>query len=92
MNMYDEYAQQEYGTHQEVWFQFYYKYSTTGITGLDDTQTAVYNTPNKLFNAFEISSITGGCDATNLKNSNTCVGGANDGVAEETWSENVQSG
>jgi hypothetical protein len=95
MNMYDEYAQQEYGTHQELWFQFHYKYvhqqnTVGGEVGED--QTAVYNYPNKLFNAFEVVSVTGGCDNTNLMNSNRCNGGAGDGVGEENWSENVQSG
>jgi hypothetical protein len=95
MNMYDEYAQQEYGTHQELWFQFHYKYvhqqnTVGGEVGED--QTAVYNYPNKLFNAFEVVSVGGGCDITNLMNGNRCNGGAGDGVGEENWSENVQSG
>jgi len=91
MNMYDEYMQQEYGTHQEIWFQFYYKYVVTqGET--DEANTFVYNYPNKLFNAFEIVSILGTCDATNLFNKNQCLGASDDTLSEESWSENVQSG
>ena len=109
MNMYDEYAQQEFGTHQELWFQFYYKYQWTSsvgdtvapVTGSTSTAefhsdaTLVYNYPNKLFNAFEIVSIAGSCDTTNLHawNKNQCTGGdAADSRSHETWSENVQSG
>jgi hypothetical protein len=95
MNMYDEYAQQEYGTHQEIWFQFYYKYkhSVNSVGGdMDEADTGVYNYPNKLFNAFEIIDIIGDCDYTNVFKDNVCNGGAGDGVSEENWSENVQSG
>merc|ERR1711887_31271 len=95
MNMYDEYAQQEYGTHQEIWFQFYYKYKHDLLPGggdIDETQTGVYNYPNKLFNAFEVVSVTGSCDYTNVFKDNVCNGGAGDGVSEDNWSENIQSG
>jgi hypothetical protein len=100
MNMYDEYAQQEFGTHQELWFQFYYKYQWTSsvqgsTTEFHSDSTDVYNYPNKLFNAFEIVSIAGSCDTTNLQawNKNRCTGGdTTDSRVHETWSENVQSG
>jgi hypothetical protein len=100
MNMYDEYAQQEFGTHQELWFQFYYKYQWTSSVQGDAAEfhsdsTDVYNYPNKLFNAFEIVSIAGSCDTTNLQawNKNRCTGGdTTDSRVHETWSENVQSG
>lgn len=110
MNMYDEYAQQEFGTHQELWFQFYYKYQWTSsvgdtvdpVTGSTSTTefasgaTKMYNYPNKLFNAFEIMSITGSCDTTNVASwgKNQCTGGtaALAARSHETWSENVQSG
>lgn len=96
MNMYDEYAQQEYGTHQELWFQFYYKYGHTGNSHVaDDSHTGIYNYPNKLFNSFEVLTITGSCSAgsgNGVYNGNQCTGGANDNISEENWSENVQSG
>lgn len=100
MNMYDEHAQQEYGTHQEIWFQFYYKYEHTehdpaqpdsnkGM--LDEQDTAVYNYPNKLFNAFEITTIVGKCNYENVFKKNKCNGGSEDGVSEENWANNVQN-
>jgi hypothetical protein len=91
MNMYDEYAQQEYGTHQELWFQFYYKYEG-GSGDLVHTETGLYNFPNKLFNAFEITSASGSCNTSGVYNANKCNGGDSATSAEETWSENVQSG
>jgi hypothetical protein len=97
MNMYDEHAQQEYGTHQEIWFQFYYKYphtindSARDLGTMSEDITAIYNYPNKLFNAFEIETITASCDNTNVFTKNKCFGGANDGVSEEAWSNNVQN-
>ena len=97
MNMYDEYAQQEYGTHQELWFQFYYKYQHTendskvNAGKLDEEDTAIYNYPNKLFNAFEVVSVTGKCSTDNLFKKNKCNGGKDDGVSEENWANNVQN-
>lgn len=62
MNTYDEYAQQEYGTHQEFWFQFNYYYDFTALTpsttlnnlcdGHEDFDC--YQAPNHLFNSFEV--------------------------------------
>ena len=58
MNTYDEYAQQEYGTHQEFWFQFnyYYVYGGSGLNNLctDYEDFDCYQSPNHLFNAFEV--------------------------------------
>ena len=84
--MYDEYAQNEYGTVQEIWFQFYYKYTWTTGTDLDAADTGIYNYPNKLFNAFEVKSVTATC-ASNAS-SNTCVGGQATAASEENWDEN----
>jgi len=59
MNTYDEYAQQEYGTHQEFWFQFnyYYAYSTPLQNKCDNYEDFdCYQAPNMLFNAFEVRS------------------------------------
>ena len=75
MNTYDEYAQQEYGTHQEFWFQFFYHFegnesvNKVTYTGADHTP---YNFPNILFNAFEVSSVTFECNTSNLMNGNSC--------------------
>lgn len=97
MNMYDEHAQQEYGTHQEIWFQFYYKYQHTtndskvNADKLDEEKTAVYNYPNKLFNAFEVTSVTGKCNYSNVFKKNKCNGGKGDGISEENWANNVQN-
>lgn len=96
MNMYDEYAQQEFGTHQEIWFQFCYMFEHDINDISDDANqvnTGVYNYPNKLFNAFEVVSASGSCDGTNVMTYNRCNGGdVGNTVDEETWSENVQSG
>jgi len=104
MNAYDEYAQQEYGTHQEHWFQFYYKFrngddsngsSNAGAAGdLDDTNLYIYNYPNKLFNAFEVKSITIACDAPGVNNNltkNQCTFGDGNTRAHEHWT-NPQNG
>ena len=61
MNTYDEYAQQEYGTHQEFWFQFNYYYLYTGNNVLENKcdnyeDFDCYQAPNMLFNAFEVRS------------------------------------
>jgi len=98
MNTYDEYAQQEYGTLQEVWFQFYYKYqqTTNNIGGeVDDDDTGVYNYPNKLFNAFEVVSVTASCESSGSSNNlgpNVCNAGGLVARSEEFWHENIQSG
>lgn len=97
MNTYDEYAQQEYGTLQEIWFQFYYKYqqTTNNIGGeVDDDDTGVYNYPNKLFNAFEVTSVTATCQSTGSNNlgPNVCNAGGQTARSEENWHENIQSG
>jgi hypothetical protein len=91
MNTYDEYAQQEYGTHQEFWFQFNYYYDLTGTletdcTGYEDFDC--YQAPNHLFNAFEISEITLQCNAVNLDshNGNQCDKGSTVDKSVETWS------
>jgi len=90
MNTYDEYAQQEYGTHQEFWFQFNYYYVFNPVLenlcdGHEDFDC--YQAPNHLFNAFEVSSVEIECNTNNLlaHNGNKC---ANTGTAEsvETWS------
>ena len=59
MNTYDEYAQQEYGTHQEFWFQFEYYYPVASPnpainTLCDRNNYGCYQSPNMLFNAFEV--------------------------------------
>ena len=41
MNSYDEHAQLEYGTTQEIWFQFWYHYVITFDTDLGNDATAV---------------------------------------------------
>jgi len=91
MNTYDEYAQQEYGTHQEFWFQFNYYYALTGTletdcTGYEDFDC--YQAPNHLFNAFEISTVTLECNADNLDshNGNKCDKGSSEDYSVETWS------
>lgn len=88
MNMYDEYAQREYGTHQELWFQFYYKYNHGETTNKATGQAAyIYNWPNMLFNAFEIVSIVGLCEegaANYVYNSNLCTS-VTPTLAKETW-------
>jgi hypothetical protein len=55
MNTYDEYAQQEYGTHQEFWFQFEYYYVPDPVlnTLCERNNYGCYQSPNMLFNAFE---------------------------------------
>ena len=88
MNMYDEYAQREYGTHQELWFQFYYKYNHGETTNKATGKAAyIYNWPNMLFNAFEIVSIVGLCEegsANYVYNSNLCTS-VTPTLAKETW-------
>lgn len=90
MNTYDEYAQQEYGTHQEFWFQFNYYYVFSPVLknlcdGHEDFDC--YQAPNHLFNAFEVSSVDLYCNTDNLlaHNGNKC---AKTGTAKsvETWS------
>jgi len=96
MNTYDEFAQQEFGTHQEFWFQFYYHFeiSVAGggrdseVDGFDPAITVVdvdtiasgrtpdyiYNFPNILFNAFELTHVSFTCnhDADLNFNTNRC--------------------
>lgn len=86
MHMYDEYAQNEYGTVQEIWFQFYYKYQWSTGTNLADEDTGIYNYPNKLFNAFEVVSVAGTCAGNT--SSNQCTGGQATARTEENWDEN----
>jgi hypothetical protein len=90
MNTYDEYAQQEYGTHQEFWFQFNYYYVFNPVLenlcdGHEDFDC--YQAPNHLFNAFEVTSVAIECNTNNLlaHNGNQC---AHNGTASsvETWS------
>jgi hypothetical protein len=86
MHMYDEHAQNEYGTVQEIWFQFYYKFAWVDYNSqVGSDVTGVYNYPNKLFNAFEVVSVAGSC-STNTS-PNKCNGGVGD-ASEENWSEN----
>jgi len=79
MNTYDEAAQQEFGTHQEFWFQFFYNFElgsrgskTTPAISASTTSFEHFNYPNILFNAFEVTSVTFECGNTNLYNSNLC--------------------
>ena len=89
MNTYDEYAQQEYGTHQEFWFQFNYYYDSLSLSNLceDHEDFDCYQAPNHLFNAFEVTSVVIECNTNNLlaHNGNQC---AHNGTASsvETWS------
>lgn len=87
MNSYDEYAQQEYGTHQEFWFTFQYYYAPDPVfknlcDGHEDYDC--YQAPNHLFNAFEIEAIDATCDESNLKG-NMCTLSGED-QSSETWS------
>ena len=79
MNTYDEAAQQEFGTHQEFWFQFFYNFELTSrgtktnpAISASTTSFEHFNYPNILFNAFEVTSVTFECGNTNLYNSNLC--------------------
>lgn len=83
MNTYDEYAQQEYGTMQEIWFQFCYLFHETN-TDYEDTVTGMYNYPNKLFNAFETVSVHMECTES-TPNGNKCDDTVSDGTSEESW-------
>jgi len=87
MNTYDEYAQQEYGTHQEFWFQFQYYYEPDPVfknlcDGHEDYDC--YQAPNHLFNAFEVTSVVPTCSETNLKGNKCTVSGS--AKSTETWS------
>jgi len=82
MNTYDERGQQEFGTHQEFWFQFFYHFEvadrTNGASGppvIDSSVTSYthYNYPNLLFNSFEVSSVAFECGTDNVYNSNACA-------------------
>nr|CCG00918.1 oikosin 10 [Oikopleura dioica] len=91
MNTYDEYAQQEYGTHQEFWFQFnyYYAYSTPLQNKCDNYEDFdCYQAPNMLFNAFEVSSIELQCNTDDLyaHNGNKCTKTGTLAKSVETWS------
>lgn len=79
MNTYDEHAQQEFGTHQEFWFQFYYHFELDSansnprtIAVPTDVTSVPYNYPNILFNAFELLTVKFSCDTTNVYNNNVC--------------------
>lgn len=96
MNTYDEYAQQEYGTHQEFWFQFNYYYDFTALTpsttlnnlcdGHEDFDC--YQAPNHLFNSFEVTSVDIACNTNNLlaHNGNKCAKTGTLSKSVETWS------
>jgi len=85
MNTYDEHAQQEFGTHQEFWFQFYYHFELTNDdsnprtikvgtnTSTDDVTKVPYNYPNILFNSFELTGVTYACNTDNVYNNNKCT-------------------
>lgn len=94
MNSYDEYAQQEFGTHQEFWFQFEYVMTATDDsifancdTDLHDMGIACNQAPNMLFNSFEVTSVTPACGTTNLFNGNLCaaVSGTTRTKSNEIW-------
>ena len=74
-NTYDEYHQQEYGTHQEFWFQFFYHFegnqnsNKVTLSGVNHTP---YNFPNVLFNAFEVESVEFLCNTNLSINGNSC--------------------
>ena len=79
MNTYDERAQNEYGTYQEFWFQFHYHFeidittATGNLIAVDGNGSVKpYNFPNILFNAFEVTTVTFTCDASDLNNANQC--------------------
>lgn len=87
MNSYDEYAQQEYGTHQEFWFTFQYYYDPNPdfknlCDGHEDYDC--YQAPNHLFNAFEVTSVNAECSENNLKGNKCTHSGSS--KSTETWS------
>jgi len=91
MNTYDEYAQQEYGTHQEFWFQFnyYYVYNPALENKCDNYEDFdCYQAPNMLFNSFEVTSIALECNTENLRghNGNKCDKTGSLSKSVETWS------
>jgi hypothetical protein len=91
MNTYDEYAQQEYGTHQEFWFQFNYYYTFSPVLKNlceDYEDFDCYQAPNYLFNAFEVSSVELECNTSNLRahNGNSCAKTGSIAKSVETWS------
>lgn len=70
LNTYDEHGQQEFGTHQEFWFQFEYHFEFTSTqapspNAQHDADTnadeRIYNLPNILFNAFELKTVDFSC-------------------------------
>lgn len=65
LNTYDEHSQQEFGAHQEFWFQFEYHFEFTtldaSISATTNTDHKIYNLPNILFNAFELKTVTFAC-------------------------------
>lgn len=80
MNTYDEHAQQEFGTHQEFWFQFYYHFDLTDINSNPrtiaipaDVSREPFNYPNILFNSFELETVAFACSTENVKNNNVCA-------------------
>lgn len=80
MNTYDEHAQQEFGTHQEFWFQFYYHFELANadsnpqaITVGTHVSKVPFNYPNILFNSFELTAVTFACSVTNVYNNNVCT-------------------
>lgn len=80
MNTYDEHAQQEFGTHQEFWFQFYYHFDLTDINSNPrtiaipaDVSREPFNYPNILFNSFELETVAFACSNANVYNNNVCA-------------------
>lgn len=71
LNTYDEHGQQEFGTHQEFWFQFEYHFEFTEADlqapntnpqftnsgTVTNADYRIYNLPNILFNAFELTKV-----------------------------------
>lgn len=74
LNSYNEAHQNAYGSVQEFWFQFKYMFAT--YTGTDTMDRNMDNgVPNKLFNSFEVTSISTKCNTGSSNNEfvgNTC--------------------
>lgn len=80
LNTYDEHSQQEFGTHQEFWFQFEYHFEFASIqapSGNPQITTStnddyhINNLPNVLFNAFELKTVDFVC-STASESRNKC--------------------
>jgi len=81
LNTYDEHGQQEFGTHQEFWFQFEYHFEFASIqapagneqiSATTNDHYQIYNLPNILFNAFELSTVTFECSLAD-QSRNQCL-------------------